>query len=525
MSLVDPAVAGKVLPKSNKPSGAIKMKKSIAKNVKPKDGDSKVGTRTPSPDSPSVNGNDTESRASVPASQTGEDGMHMVRCRHCKKPVPRSSTASHNKICPEKKNKEKILKKKDPKEGSVKPMANNEDKESEAPGDDSPIVKANGDPGHGVEGISSAKGVAKSAKKSAVKDTTTPANDNSSKKTKKRKADMEGDKEPKKKKLKKDEPPKPKVPKPKGPVDVEKQCGVLLPNGGYCARSLTCKSHSMGAKRAVPGRSMPYDFLLAQYQKKNQAKQQSKSSIFPDPSSINCYFPTKNYTIHRIHHYLHPYISISWGIPSIYTRSHFDLLPSSVPANQPFFSKTEAAMDANAPLADDTDAHAPVDSDEEKDAVMAAIARSRPQPLAQHVPISLRRKHQRIRVKDALANALAGNRGGNLFAIRPPPEAASAGLSQMAMAAAAPGTGTGGGSVVRGGGGGTVTEAMTGSPVEIGTGRGGQQNDSGGGLERQPSLIQALGANASAAADGAGGGGGEGSQSRKSSVAGAATIT
>ncbi len=32
----------------------------------------------------------------------------------------------------------------------------------------------------------------------------------------------------------------------------------------------------MGAKRAVPGRSLPYDMLLAAYQKKNQAKQQSK---------------------------------------------------------------------------------------------------------------------------------------------------------------------------------------------------------------------------------------------------------
>lgn len=60
--------------------------------------------------------------------------------------------------------------------------------------------------------------------------------------------------------------------KPKGPVDVERQCGVPLPQGGLCARSLTCKSHSMGSKRAVTGRSQPYDILLAQYQKKNHAK-------------------------------------------------------------------------------------------------------------------------------------------------------------------------------------------------------------------------------------------------------------
>lgn len=96
------------------------------------------------------------------------------------------------------------------------------------------------------------------------------------KKGKKRKIDGDAEKAPGAKKKKKDEP-KQKGAKPKGPVDVERQCGVPLPNGGYCARSLTCKSHSMGLKRAVPGRSLPYDMLLAQYQKKNQAKQQRKS--------------------------------------------------------------------------------------------------------------------------------------------------------------------------------------------------------------------------------------------------------
>ncbi|KAG7703368.1 hypothetical protein KL932_004325 [Ogataea haglerorum] len=76
---------------------------------------------------------------------------------------------------------------------------------------------------------------------------------------------------PKEKKVRKSV--KPKITgKPKGPVDVERQCGVPLPNGGFCARSLTCKTHSMGAKRAVPGRSAPYDQLLAAYQRKNQAK-------------------------------------------------------------------------------------------------------------------------------------------------------------------------------------------------------------------------------------------------------------
>lgn len=67
------------------------------------------------------------------------------------------------------------------------------------------------------------------------------------------------------------------------PVDVEKQCGVQLSNGLLCARSLTCKSHPMGAKRSVLGRSQPYDVLLAAYQKKNQAKQQSLQTR---PSSV-----------------------------------------------------------------------------------------------------------------------------------------------------------------------------------------------------------------------------------------------
>ncbi|BAO40562.1 SAGA-associated factor 73 [Kluyveromyces marxianus DMKU3-1042] len=55
-------------------------------------------------------------------------------------------------------------------------------------------------------------------------------------------------------------------------VNFDKQCGVPLPEGGVCGRSLTCKSHSMGAKRAVEGRSQPFDILLADYQKRNQLK-------------------------------------------------------------------------------------------------------------------------------------------------------------------------------------------------------------------------------------------------------------
>ena len=53
----------------------------------------------------------------------------------------------------------------------------------------------------------------------------------------------------------------------KGPTDVDTQCGVINDKGLPCSRSLTCKSHSMGAKRSVPGRSRPYDELLLEWQK------------------------------------------------------------------------------------------------------------------------------------------------------------------------------------------------------------------------------------------------------------------
>ncbi|KAF5335024.1 hypothetical protein D9758_016191 [Tetrapyrgos nigripes] len=55
----------------------------------------------------------------------------------------------------------------------------------------------------------------------------------------------------------------------KGPVDYDKQCGVINDKGLPCRRSVTCKSHSMGAKRAVQGRSRKYDDLLLVWQREH----------------------------------------------------------------------------------------------------------------------------------------------------------------------------------------------------------------------------------------------------------------
>lgn len=67
-------------------------------------------------------------------------------------------------------------------------------------------------------------------------------------------------------------------------------------------------------------------------------------------------------------------------------------------------------------MVDDLEPHGPVDSDEETEAIMAAIARSRPQPLATRPFISTRSKYQYVRMKEMLHNALGGSRGAGLFA-------------------------------------------------------------------------------------------------------------
>ncbi|KAJ3125095.1 hypothetical protein HK098_000597 [Nowakowskiella sp. JEL0407] len=72
----------------------------------------------------------------------------------------------------------------------------------------------------------------------------------------------------KKKKEKKAE--KIKTPKPKAVIDYDKNCGVPT-DLGPCTRSITCKIHTMSAKRAVY-RSLPYDTLLQGYQARNFGK-------------------------------------------------------------------------------------------------------------------------------------------------------------------------------------------------------------------------------------------------------------
>lgn len=227
---------------------------------------SKDGPITAASPSPTINQLDDASRDTFSSGRPVEDPPDLQQCKYCKKGVTMTAAKDHIANCLKIK-KEKAQRKKEArearerlKEAAREEEARRADEEAAARGegdsdDDEDEQRVGGGPG-GIPG--------KTARKAAAGKKTDVAG-------KKRKAEGELDKG--KAKKKKDEP-KPKVAKPKGPVDVERQCGVLLPNGQPCARSLTCKSHSMSAKRAVPGRSLPYDMLLMAYQKKNQAKQQ-----------------------------------------------------------------------------------------------------------------------------------------------------------------------------------------------------------------------------------------------------------
>ena len=55
----------------------------------------------------------------------------------------------------------------------------------------------------------------------------------------------------------------------KGPINYDRQFSVINDKNLPCSRSLTCKFHSMGAKRAVQGRPRNYDELLPEWQLAN----------------------------------------------------------------------------------------------------------------------------------------------------------------------------------------------------------------------------------------------------------------
>lgn len=70
---------------------------------------------------------------------------------------------------------------------------------------------------------------------------------------------------------------------------------------------------------------------------------------------------------------------------------------------------------------------------------MAAIARSRPQPLMTRPAVDNRMKFKYIRIKEALHNAMAGSRGAGLFSTGP----SQLDTSRSGLLSAGPGSATG----------------------------------------------------------------------------------
>ncbi|KAK0320778.1 SAGA complex subunit Sgf73 [Friedmanniomyces endolithicus] len=251
-----------------KPSLKENVRQSLPVIEKPGNWDSKVtaGSTARQQDKENQHGTSTSSSMNkIPAAlaqafPTGRlmaDKPDVLKCNHCKRPVLSHAMPAHIEKCLNKKQEKQRKKKeaKDARDAAARKErgggagAGDSDADGEAVGED---------------------GSASAGKKTAA------AGANAMTASKKRKAvdEATGDADGPKKKKKKKELEKAKPARPKAPVDVERQCGVELPLGGQCARSLTCKSHSMGAKRGVPGRSAPYDKLLADYQRRNQARMQ-----------------------------------------------------------------------------------------------------------------------------------------------------------------------------------------------------------------------------------------------------------
>ncbi|WVQ78997.1 hypothetical protein IAT38_001089 [Cryptococcus sp. DSM 104549] len=71
------------------------------------------------------------------------------------------------------------------------------------------------------------------------------------------------------------------------PINLDRQCGVINLKLIPCPRSLTCKSHNVGAKRAVEGRSRPFDELYLAWQREHNPnfKEPGPRSLFSTRAS------------------------------------------------------------------------------------------------------------------------------------------------------------------------------------------------------------------------------------------------
>lgn len=159
------------------------------------------------------------------------------------------------------------------------------------------------------------------------------------------------------------------------PLDLDRQCGVLIaPSNNPCTRSLTCKIHAMGAKRAVEGRSHPFNELLAAYQKKGIGRPQGNLAFI-------IYF--KN-------------------------NINFILVPSSTSSTNPTATSTLNEKDNKSTLSalNRDEGEEDIDSDEETESVRIAIEQNKPIPLGSKKVCYVRRKRKYYKLRDILLEAI-----------------------------------------------------------------------------------------------------------------------
>ncbi|KAM0748801.1 SCA7-domain-containing protein [Meredithblackwellia eburnea MCA 4105] len=176
---------------------------------------------------------------------SNQSGQAVIRCPDCLKPVLENALAAHAVNC--KKIKEKKLSA-DAKSANLKRgLSEMSDAAPSKKPKQSLIITLGDKTGSGAAGGDEAGAAPPKPKKKKDKDGNKISGSSSSAPG----ASGSGDKN-------KTRPEK---------VDVDRHCGVINDKGFPCSRSLTCKSHSMGAKRSVPHRSQPYDILLHEWQK------------------------------------------------------------------------------------------------------------------------------------------------------------------------------------------------------------------------------------------------------------------
>jgi hypothetical protein len=170
-----------------------------------------------------------------------------------------------------------------------------------------------------------------------------------------------------------------------GPLDLDKQCGVISEiNNMPCTRSLTCKTHSMSLKRAVKGRSQPYDVLYAAYQARAQAL---RSKLI----CVHCFEPSLIYIL----------VIANGGVP-----------PPSASRNraQAASAASAAAAAAAAAASAEQNQDAAIDVEEELEVISQLMQVAPPQPLAvkPRPGAYAKRRRECFRMREMLVDALCG---------------------------------------------------------------------------------------------------------------------